>query len=434
MSRSTDYQTQIATELLGTTTRPLDSYFKVYDGLIARSDVHVLQVEEPGPENLTPISHDDILAGTQILRKNPELTLAQAIQRLRTRLNRTHSAQQLKFAIFVAVRAMLMLDCAVSGRHWESWQLNERFVDFVSKCFPKALGVSSQIVEAMDDQKSMKAWKLKARFGISFKGTDNLARHLLLDPQGPKPTLYLFHHTAFLKAHLDRLQEENFRKEDDVSTCLRIGCLPPRLVAETLHSLQTILFHFDDRRSSSVLERLISKGGFDEDCAQPEGYKMFNGADKFEYLYWGERLVALHKFVQDRPPRNKFERWIKWQTSDSNAFTVALAALLISIIVGILTLGLAGFQAWIAWKAWKEPVSNGNDPTISLQELIEWIRQQDDTSLVSERCNPASYMFFGSPPLQQHPSRPRRIAMRGAQLTLTPFSEVFSQGNDDYIC
>jgi len=154
------------------------------------------------------------------------------------------------------------------------------------------------------------------------------------------------------------------------------GCLPPRLLAETLHSLQAILFHFDDHRSSTLLERLICKGGFDEDCAQPEGYKMFDNTERFEYLYWGERLARLHEFVLNPPPKNSFERWMKWQTSESNAFAVALMALFISIIIGILSLGLAAFQAWIAWKAWKEPASN-NGPDISLSELVDWLRQQE---------------------------------------------------------
>ncbi|KAH6867873.1 hypothetical protein B0T10DRAFT_553878 [Thelonectria olida] len=375
MTSSTDYCAQIATELLGTTSRSFDSYFKVYHDLIARSDVHVLQVEEPGPEDLAPISHDDILAGAKVLREDPKLTLDQAINQLEARLNGAHSRHQVKVAILVTVRAMLMLDCAVSRRNWEPWQPNEQYVDFVSKCFPKSFGVSARVAETMADQRSLKAWKLKARLGISFKGTDNLARHLLLDPKGP--TVYLFHHTTFLKAQLDRVVGENFGKEDDVLTCLRSGSLPPRLLAETLHSLQTILFHFDDHRSGKILERLISRDGFDEDCAQPEGYKIFDDSDGLEYVFWGERLATLHEFVLNRPPRNKFERWIKWQTSDSNAFAIALAALIISILVGVLTLGLSGFQAWVAWKAWKEPVSNGDDTVISLQELIEWIRQQE---------------------------------------------------------
>lgn len=155
------------------------------------------------------------------------------------------------------------------------------------------------------------------------------------------------------------------------------GCLPPRLLAETLHSIQEILFHFDDHKSSRILERLIAKDGFDEDCAQPDGYKLLDDADMVEYRYWGERLAALHAFMRERPPRNKFERWMKWQTSDSNAFAVALAALFITVVVGILSMGLGALQIWVSWKAWKEPVSsNGDQTTAMLREIAQSLRQR----------------------------------------------------------
>jgi len=70
----------------------------------------------------------------------------------------------------------------------------------------------------------MKAWKLRARFRLSFKGTDNLARHLLLDPLHPDgPTLYIFHYTVFLKAHMDRLGQQNSQANDsDMLACLKM--------------------------------------------------------------------------------------------------------------------------------------------------------------------------------------------------------------------
>ncbi len=71
MDVSTDYRARIATELFGETHRPLDSYFQLYDSLIARSDVHALQVEEPGPEDLTPITHEDILEAVRVLPRGP---------------------------------------------------------------------------------------------------------------------------------------------------------------------------------------------------------------------------------------------------------------------------------------------------------------------------------------------------------------------------
>ncbi|KAK0715153.1 hypothetical protein B0H67DRAFT_665098 [Lasiosphaeris hirsuta] len=372
-----DYRAQIAAELLGTTTQPLASYFRVIDALLARGDAYIVQVEEPESIDPTPITHEDILLAASVLRDGPELTLDQACKKLGTKLGKKQSAQQLKLRILASTRAMLMLDCAGQGDSF-SWQPEERFVDFVSKCLPKSLGVSASVKRAMEKQKAMKAWKLKARFHLSFRGTDNLSRHLHLDPLHPDgPTLYIFHYTAFLKAHLNRLQERGPKKEDDLLSCLQSGCLPARLIVETLHSILAILFNFDDDKSTSILERLIAKAGFDEDCTNSDGYKTSDDAKDLEYLYWGERLAVLHDFVLNPPPRNKFERWMQWQKSESNAFAVALAALLITIVVGILSLGLAAFQAWVAWKAWKDPVStNGGDTiTMSVQELIDLVQQ-----------------------------------------------------------
>ena len=98
-----------------------------------------------------------------------------------------------------------------------------------------------------------------------------------------------------------------------------------------------------------------------------------------EYRYWGERLAVLHGCTRERLPWNNFERWMRWQASESNAFAVALAALLISVVVGILGLGLAAFQSWVgwkAWKAWKDPVSNDDDTVEILREIAELLRQQ----------------------------------------------------------
>lgn len=221
MTGHESYKTRITAELLSSKGRSFDSYFKVYDDLVARSDLHILQIEDVGPEDASPISHDDILVAAATLRENPRMTLSQARQHLAARLAGVHSAHQLKFAIFVAVRAMIMLDCAPGGQQSESWQPGQRFVDFVSECFPKALGLSETEAHAMEGKNSLKAWKLKARLGISFRGTDNLSRHLLLDALHPEgPTIYLFHHTSFLKAQLERLQREGYGRDNDVTICL----------------------------------------------------------------------------------------------------------------------------------------------------------------------------------------------------------------------
>ncbi|GKT86594.1 uncharacterised protein [Colletotrichum tofieldiae] len=136
------------------------------------------------------------------------------------------------------------------------------------------------------------------------------------------------------------------------------GHLAPQLLVETLHSLQSVLFPSIDQKSAEVLDNLTSKrvGGFDRECAEYEGYNIFQDhPEGFKYVYWGERLALLHEMVMSRPPRNKLERWLHRQSNEGNALFIALVALLISILVGIISIGLAAVQIWIAWMAWKHP-------------------------------------------------------------------------------
>lgn len=76
-----------------------------------------------------------------------------------------------------------------------------------------------------------------------------------------------------------------------------------------------------------------------------------------QYQYWGERLVILHDLLAKRPPTNKWEKWLRWQSSDANALGIAILALFISIIVGLISIGLSAVQIWIAYMAWKQPVN-----------------------------------------------------------------------------
>lgn len=110
-----------------------------------------------------------------------------------------------------------------------------------------------------------------------------------------------------------------------------------------------------DPYSASILDDLI-RNGFDEDCAQYEGYKLFQEPpEDFQYLYWGDRISALHDILMRKPPRNKLERWFERQSTEGNALFIALLALLISIIVGIISIGQGTLQIWITWMAWKHP-------------------------------------------------------------------------------
>ncbi|KAH7148338.1 hypothetical protein EDB81DRAFT_792048 [Dactylonectria macrodidyma] len=367
-----EYRTHIASEILGTTNREFKQYFKYYDQLVVPDDdVHVVQVQQPEPGDLTPITHADVLEAIRVIRGDPTRTLVESSKELHRKLEAKHSRTRVRSVVLLATRVMFMFDPAISETYGPdytigsykpaSWHSIQSLHGFMLECFPRASLSSERARQALADGRSIKAWKLKTRSGIIFKGTDNLAQHLLLDRSNR--VLYLFHHTSFLKAQLRRFQSLHSNQEEDPLQSLKRGSLPPRLLAETLHSLQSILFQWRDPRSIKILKRLVKKKGFDEDCTWDEGNTTFkDSSHNDEYFYWGCRLVELHDFAKDRRPRNRFERWIKWQTSESNAFAIALAALIISVAVGLLSLALSAFQAWIAWKAWKDSVNMGNEP------------------------------------------------------------------------
>ncbi|KAI0126786.1 hypothetical protein BJ170DRAFT_630005 [Xylariales sp. AK1849] len=361
---SDDYRTRIARELLGKSGE-FQAYFRLYEELFdLGTRGHIIAIDNPLQHGRGTISHSAILTTVQVLRDNKGLTLDAIKVELEKKLQGDYLPREIDFIVDLAVQAMLMIDSDTREHHGPnytmgqyrhtSWLTHECFVDFVSRSFPQvSVERRVRVAMALDDKRSLKAWKLKKRLGIVLKGTENLANHLLYDSSNQ--ILYLFHHTAYLKAHLDMWSEEDASKGIGITTTLERGTLSPRLLAETLHSLQSILFCYDDDRSMTILQYLIKRKGFDETCSVHEGYKMFeDSTEDFPYIYWGERLAVLHDLVLNRPPRSGFQRWIKWQTSESNSFLIAMLALIISIVVGILSLGLSAFQAWISWQAWKD--------------------------------------------------------------------------------
>ncbi len=132
--------------------------------------------------------------------------------------------------------------------------------------------------------------------------------------------------------------------------------MPPQLLVETLYSIQAVLFPSIDPDSAQILDELIEKRNFDPDCAEYEGYKLFRDPpQEFKFVYWGERMAHLHRLMTCRPPRNKLERWFHRHSNEGNGFFIALLALFISILVGVVGIGLNCLQIWITWMAWKYP-------------------------------------------------------------------------------
>ncbi|KAG4273760.1 hypothetical protein FPRO04_01401 [Fusarium proliferatum] len=346
-------QDEISLRLLGRKGK-FEAYFTLFDELALRESTFSCHYVSSSP------THQHVLSTAILLRNNIQKTKEETMNQI-SRENQVvwENAGNI---INRAVQAMVMIDSAAQEWHPAnfvlggyrpiSWLSQESFVSFIERSIPRAPDQSCNRFEDIIGHKSkFKAWKLKKRLGIRFLPTNDLSCHLLFNDKDN--TLYLFHQVAYLKAHLEQFQSQASPLDITALESLGRGTLPPQLLFETLHSLQDILFPLTDHRSEKILRNLISRNGFDPECCEYDGYNVFHKGVR--YMYWGERIARLYELAKRRPPKNKLERWFDRRSTDGNAFSIALLAVGISILVEIVTILMSGFQSWIAWMAWKYP-------------------------------------------------------------------------------
>ena len=175
-------------------------------------------------------SHEDILECVRCIRANSTLTRRQ-FEEASFRQNNsarhpedtpdrhledaTRTVVRLGFMLDSALKAKYSSEFSVGGYSPSSWELNEPFNDFVERAIPKQHVAS---VEVKWQNKALRAWKLRKRQKVKFRATDNIMEHLLYDPQ--TRIVRVFHHTAYLKAHLWRTQSQQI--DLDVQSSLKL--------------------------------------------------------------------------------------------------------------------------------------------------------------------------------------------------------------------
>ncbi|KAI4641699.1 hypothetical protein J4E93_007797 [Alternaria ventricosa] len=246
------------------------------------------------------------------------------------------------YAIQALVKASLMIDCAskqnsrkVGDYVPRTWGEKQSFANFVERCFPSSIQsrkIRQESQDALAQRGRLKAWKLKERYKVRLRPTNNLAEHLVFDPE--RRILHVFRQVGFLKAHLYRSRDEDidigFRKS------LEKGTLPPQLLLEVLDSIQFLLFP-NDGRSFKSLEKFTEKYGFDPKATYFERH-IRTLPDDFEYKYLGDRLATLLRIVNHPPPANSIVAWFERHTSERNALTVAILGLFLTALLGFLSL------------------------------------------------------------------------------------------------
>ncbi|KAJ0108634.1 hypothetical protein J7T55_015068 [Diaporthe amygdali] len=359
---------EVALKLLSPKGDPGGAYVRFLDDIMRQSRGVGVDYDNLMP-TAGPVSEQTrLLIAVEKLKENPRKTRSESSQIIQNVLGSNHAGQYISKLMESAAQSIAMIDPTAGDWHAQdfvmgsyrpsSWQRDESFQSFCSRSVPlgsdKAINAAKT---ALDEKSSMRARKLQKRLGIQFYATDNLAEHLLLENKHGKTRLYIFHYAGYLKARLEQTRSFNLPIDCAMETCLEHGTLPPQLLVETLHSIQAVLFPVTEPEEVRILRTLIRMQHFDPECAENEGYKVYQNVPKdFKYIYWAERLATLHARLKDRPPRSRLEKWLAQENNDGNAFLIALLALFISVIVGILGLILAAVQTWIAWMAWKYPV------------------------------------------------------------------------------
>lgn len=123
-----------------------------------------------------------------------------------------------------------------------------------------------------------------------------------------------------------------------------------KLALETLDTIHKILFP-PDEDSQALLTSLVSRAGFDEDCTRYESarYRKWNEKES-SYNYWEARLAELYEEVQNPTPRGRLHTWLQRRSCARYVMMATLIGVVIAIILGILGLAVATFQAWVAWQ------------------------------------------------------------------------------------
>ena len=151
-------------------------------------------------------SHQYIRESAELLRTNASWTRKEFIRKMFP--GYVASTRRGHDPVSVVVQLTFMIDCnSKDGQSrnrrigpWSPtrWEDEEGFQEFVRRTLPPHIQSAFPFQES---RRILAAWKLKNRCNVQVIATNNLAEHLLYDPQ--TNTVRIFHNTSWLKAQLE---------------------------------------------------------------------------------------------------------------------------------------------------------------------------------------------------------------------------------------
>ncbi|KAK8071175.1 hypothetical protein PG997_011378 [Apiospora hydei] len=275
------------------------------------------------------------------------------------------SALDLTIRIMFAIATLP--DSAIGGQLFRPrWKSEESIAALVDHVFPQRLPSEiAQDSQRIKMQKSSLGY-VTQYIQVEIQWTDYLSDQLLMSTGANWKRLYVFRHPAFVRAALRHLEGKGAVTE---LQALSQGCLPPKLLKETLGTLH-ILFPLADKRSRTLLEKDVNYYGLDPSLLEPlppdHSYHETQrdallprsvSALYQRFPYWGERLYDLWIEAEDPTPITTVGKWSDSKKSGRYVYWAGFVALVIAILFGVAATVLAALQVWISWCGWVDDPS-----------------------------------------------------------------------------
>lgn len=184
----------------------------------------------------TPVlgTHADVVRCIRILTQDPKLSFDGFI----TKAVGSHqvSLKEKGYIARVTVEAVFAVDCLLRDHYSDGYKIDKlggrrakweggiSLEQFMKDAFAQAPQLGSSGTNLFKNKKALKAWKLRKRYGIKLRPTNNLLEHLSFNQS--TMVLKVFHQVAFLRAHLEKTKNQPLDLSFEESLKLYVTHLP----------------------------------------------------------------------------------------------------------------------------------------------------------------------------------------------------------------
>ncbi|KXH38120.1 hypothetical protein CNYM01_12111 [Colletotrichum nymphaeae SA-01] len=247
-----------------------------------------------------------------------------------------------------AVRMMLMTECetegtiAIGSRNVYRWGGSETLVDYLSRIYTQS--TSSNVYKDPIDLKKLRCHVL--------------TRDTVCRPR--TKVLLVFSHKAFLEHSLEIVKVNRPDLSHTAHEALALGCLPPKLIDETLRTYNLLFPLIGSTESQKLWKGWVKRENLDPSLLKASTGLSKKGTprtlhDLYEdFPYWAPQLARLLEEVDDPTPTTRWEKYAERRKSHRHTYKCAIAALVVAAVSGTLATLLAAVQVWISYCDWEK--------------------------------------------------------------------------------